>query len=616
MRTKNLNKTLLLLSICLNFSQIIKAELHLCNSQSISETFNVSATAVSCDGTTQLSSDIPSNAAFFYWTIISGSATFENATSVTTNVSNLTLGQNTFRLIVTLDDGSQLTEDITVTNNQIDDPQIIGDVNSVNICESTYDFNAVTPSVGIGTWILVSGSGVIENPNSPTSTVIGLAQGENKFLWMVQNENCYATVEFTINNQKVDVDAGLNQAVCESIAELNAVEPMVGTGEWNLVSDGGGALFFPNRYVSNPTVSITPGTTKLIWSVTNNSCVSRDTVTIYNNKPGPINAGTDIEVPANLAYLDAIPPTVGIGRWSLIEGSGIISDAINPSAAVSNLLTGNNIFRWTVTNELCSEYDEVIITAGSATIANAGGDQFICTDSTTGAANVPSDGRGSWSIITGSGFFEDINNGETTITNLANGENILRWTIYNSNGFSTYDDVSIFNNSPSLANAGLDMRVADTSVELDARLPVFGQGTWSLIEGSGIFSDASNHKATVSNLSPGNNIFRWTVTNESCSEFDEVMVLSGTSTNIQKVNVNTTIFPNPANLFIDIRSAVEIKSVSIYSSTGTNVLYADGYNKTNLKLNIQPIASGIYIIKITGFDGSVITKKLIKKINL
>jgi len=613
MRTKNLNKSLLLLSISLNFSQIIKADLYLCNSQYISETFNVSATAVSCDGTTQLSADIPSNAALFYWTIISGSATFENATSVTTNVSNLALGHNTFRLIVTLDDGAQLTEDITVTNNQIYDPQIIGDVNSVNICESTYDFNAVTPSIGIGTWILVSGSGVIENPNSPTSNVIGLAQGENKFLWMVQNENCYGTIEFTINNLKVDVDAGLNQTVCESIGELNAVDPMVGTGEWNIVSDGGGALFYPNRYVSNPTVSINPGTTKLIWSVTNASCVSRDTVTIYNNKPGPINAGTDIEVPENLAYLDAIPPTVGIGRWSLIEGSGIISDATNPSTAVSNLSTGNNLFRWTVTNESCSEFDEVIITTGPATVANAGDDQYICTDSTTGAANTPSNGIGSWSVTAGSGFFEDINNGETTITNLANGENILRWTIYNSNGNLTYDDVSIFSNSPSSANAGLDMRVADTSVKLDARLPIFGQGTWSLIEGSGTFSDASNHKATVSNLSTGNNIFRWTVTNESCSEYDDVMIRRDISTNIQKADVNTTIFPNPANQFINIKSAVEIKSVSICSSTGTNILYADGYNKTTLKLNIQPIASGIYIIKIIGFDGLVQTEKLIKE---
>jgi gliding motility-associated-like protein len=51
---------------------------------------------------------------------------------------------------------------------------------------------------GTGEWSLVSGSGNINDINSPTTIITELSVGENIFLWKVQNGSCEATDEVVI----------------------------------------------------------------------------------------------------------------------------------------------------------------------------------------------------------------------------------------------------------------------------------------------------------------------------------------------------------------------------------------------------------------------------------
>ncbi|HAN77042.1 MAG TPA: hypothetical protein DCQ31_04330, partial [Bacteroidales bacterium] len=64
--------------------------------------------------------------------------------------------------------------------------------------------------------------------------------------------------------------------------------------------------------------------------------------------------------------------------------------------------------------------------------------------------------------------------------------NTLRWTVGNGCG-STFDDVNIFNNLPSLANAGTDQTICTNSIALSAVNPAVGLGTWSKIGGNATF---------------------------------------------------------------------------------------------------------------------------------
>jgi gliding motility-associated-like protein len=60
-----------------------------------------------------------------------------------------------------------------------------------------------TPSAGTGMWTVVSGSGTITTPSSPTTTITSLGPGLNQFMWTISNPPCApstATVDITLDN--------------------------------------------------------------------------------------------------------------------------------------------------------------------------------------------------------------------------------------------------------------------------------------------------------------------------------------------------------------------------------------------------------------------------------
>jgi gliding motility-associated-like protein len=90
------------------------------------------------------------------------------------------------------------------------------------------------------------------------------------------------------------------------------------------------------------------------------SAIKPVTVTVYNI---PLSkAGTD----QVLAYkfettLDAqIVQNYETGLWSLISGTGELSDITNPKTPVAGLSKGTNVFLWTVTNGVCPAASDTI----------------------------------------------------------------------------------------------------------------------------------------------------------------------------------------------------------------------------------------------------------------
>ncbi|GEM_PF-2865474 len=69
------------------------------------------------------------------------------------------------------------------------------------------------------------------------------------------------------------------------------------------------------------------------------------------------------------------------------------------------------------------------------------------------------------------------------------------------------------------SNAGPDQALCNmTTATLAGNLPAGGSGTWSVLSGTGIVNNISSPNSTVSNLSDGDNIFRWTLTIASCPQ--------------------------------------------------------------------------------------------------
>jgi len=79
--------------------------------------------------------------------------------------------------------------------------------------------------------------------------------------------------------------------------------------------------------------------------------------------PTAANAGSDQNVSVNSATMAANTPTVGTGAWTLVSGSGTITTPSSPSTTITNLGTGANVFRWTISNAPCTaSTDDVQLT--------------------------------------------------------------------------------------------------------------------------------------------------------------------------------------------------------------------------------------------------------------
>lgn len=85
-------------------------------------------------------------------------------------------------------------------------------------------------------------------------------------------------------------------------------------------------------------------------------------------------------------------------------------------------------------------------------------------------------------------------------------------------------------------DAGPDQIVCADSAFMNAALPLNSiiitnpsSGVWSIVSGSGIFADSTVANTVITNLGAGTNVFRWTVTQDSCVGFDEVTVISNQS---------------------------------------------------------------------------------------
>ncbi len=89
--------------------------------------------------------------------------------------------------------------------------------------------------------------------------------------------------------------------------------------------------------------------------------------------------------------------------------------------------------------------DDVCITAlNTGSYADAGADQGGCSNVFTMAANTPASGyTGTWSVASGSATIANANAPNTTVTITSGNAATLRWTVSNGTGCSGFDDVVI-----------------------------------------------------------------------------------------------------------------------------------------------------------------------------
>lgn len=252
------------------------------------------------------------------------------------------------------------------------------------VCAATTNLAGNVATFGTGTWAVVSGTGIVNTPNSPTSQLSNLTAGQSTTLtWTISNGPCAVSRDTVVISRDVVptvANAGLNQNVCADTINLTGNAPTVGTGTWTRPS-GFGSIQFPN----NPTSLVTGlgvGTNVFVWTITNGVCpASRDTVVFVRDALSPTAlAGPDKLICDSTTTLTGNIPSVGSGVWSILNGSGTVTNPSSPNSSLTGIGVGTTVLVWTITNGTCPpSRDTILVTRSPIPAApTVTGPQSVC----------------------------------------------------------------------------------------------------------------------------------------------------------------------------------------------------------------------------------------------
>jgi gliding motility-associated-like protein len=133
-------------------------------------------------------------------------------------------------------------------------------------------------------------------------------------------------------------------------------------------------------------------------------------------------------------------------------------------------------------------------------------------------------------------------------------------------------------------------------------------GLWSVISGTGLFSDASSAKSSVNNLSLGENKFLWSVTNGVCPEsHDTVMII------VHELVIKTLITPNMDGrndyFVLDGLSSRDKPELVIFDRRGVQIYKNENYDNqwNGIDYKGNPLPDDTYFCIIKTVEGRKIT---------
>ena len=323
----------------------------------------------------------------------------------------------------------------------------------------------------------------------------------------------------------------------------------------------------------------------------------------------PANAGDDQTLcNENTTFLYANDPSPGIGQWSIMSGTGSFDDINSPVTNVTDLQEFNALI-WSIMNGYCESSDTVNI---YVITSNAGSDQMICQDFVTLSANDPIVGTGTWTIVQGNGTFVNINDHETMVNGIEQGENIYNWNITN-NDCSIDDQVSVYRyidpeilTQPESVSANIGSNV-EFSIDTNGDISGFQwRKDGSILSDGGNISGALTSSLYITDISINDSGEYDCIINGICTNLNSDVALLTVNTGIEdRLTLGFRIFPNPINENLNIvfdSNGNYDKTVEITDYLGKTVLKeALKSDLKTIKLDVGQLKPGVYFVKI-GFN--------------
>ena len=473
------------------------------------------------------------------------------------------------------------------------------------------------PSVGI--WTLTQTPGGVTSTGTGTSTTIsGLAQGTFAFT-VANGAGCIsiASANVVISKQSQapspPVVGTITQPTCMVATGSVLLSGLPSTGSW-ILSRYPGTIISQGTGTAVTISGLAGGTYN--YTVTNSTeCVSGLSANmIISSQPTIPSAPLVVSItqPTNVLPTGSVD-LIGlpeIGSWILTRfPDGLTLSGIGINKTISGLTPG--IYAFTVTNSsgcTSASSTKIEINTPPETLLFIVKDPApVCFPSIVDIT-APEITAGSSSNMTYTYWVDqDATIPYRTPVDATAGTYYIRAT---TTGFSSIKPVVVTVYRIPSVNAGSDQSLEyKFGTTMNAEIAYnYETGLWSVISGTGLFSDASSAKSSVNNLSLGENKFLWSVTNGVCPEsHDTVMII------VHELVIKTLITPNMDGrndyFVLDGLSSRDKPELVIFDRRGVQIYKNENYDNqwNGIDYKGNPLPDDTYFCIIKTVEGRKIT---------
>jgi gliding motility-associated-like protein len=303
-----------------------------------------------CAGSALSLTGVPAGMTTYSWTGPDSFTSALQSSSVSASAAAVMAG--VYTLTVTNGSGCTNTATTTVVVNAL---PVLTASNNGPVCAGSALSLTGGPS-GMTTFSWTGPDGFTSALQSPSVSAGSTASMAGIYTLTVTNASgCTNTATTTVAVNALPL---VNITSSSSSMCINDLRTLTGSpaGGMFIISDG------PGTITGNVLSATGTGNINLVYTYTN-VCTNKATQSIIVNENPIAIAGQDQELKFVFeTRMNAELSSSETGEWSLISGSGHISDIHSPTTMITELSTGENIFLWKVRNGNCEASAKIKIT--------------------------------------------------------------------------------------------------------------------------------------------------------------------------------------------------------------------------------------------------------------
>lgn len=330
------------------------------------------------------------------------------------------------------------------------------------------------------------------------------------------------------------VDAGPDKDICPGESTILGALPQKGfTYSWSPTA------YLSNPYVAQPTFlppsSPAPISYTYYLNMTDNTtgCYKQDTVIINLNRLPVVPSVSDVSLCTGSSAELCLDCTENAAYTYLWSPSTNLDDPTKLNAIASPTSTTFYTLEVTETATSCNAtvFVEATVDANPSPTADAGIDQQICEGTSVQVGSTDLGDTYEWGPTALQPYITpSINNSQITFTAPDTGEYTLTLLVTNANTCTNTDEVTVTVLPEATAYAGTNQYICVDEFEMQGTPATIGTGTWTYESGPSTpaFANTNDANTTVSGLSTGIHVFKWTITGDNiCNSgaFDYVTLI-------------------------------------------------------------------------------------------